>query len=131
MLNQEPNPAIPTDYWCLCLDQTPYYTIPPDEVPFIEKIVGIYFYDASSRTYCCESTPSYWLEYIGDSVYFRPDTPDEKREELQEKYETCGGENCYMHCSDIDRLPAEQLNHYGTAENLDEVREYYQGNPVF
>lgn len=133
------NDNVKPDWWCVAIDETRHWNIDEADKPFIERIVGIYFYDAREYTYCCEITPSHHLRYVQDSIFFKSDTPDEKRDELINKYETYNGEDCYMHVSTVKGIGDEWKRHFGEVddphverdEQEDYVREYYQGNCPF
>lgn len=119
-----------SDYYCFSQNITEYYTIENKDKPFIKQIIAIYFYDAESHTYCCEITPSYLLENLSGDIIFSDDCPDDIKDELLNKYiYSQEWDDAYMHCSDVKSI--KNQHHYGPAENSDEVREYYQGNPVF
>lgn len=116
-----------TDFYAVAIDETRYYQIEATDATHIECILGVYVYDASERTYCCELTPSHWLEPVYVAVHCKLDTPDDVRERIQEKYEFAGTlEGFYMHASKVAGLPLRK--HYGEGESIDEVREHYQGN---
>lgn len=126
------------DWYAAAIDETAHYTIEEEDKPFIERIVGVYFFDRNEYTHCCEVTPSHYLRYLSDSVRCKDDTPDDVRERIYELYEHCGGEDCYMHVSSVDRIPEKFKHHYGEPQDADaedrgegEVREHFQGNCPF
>lgn len=129
------NDNVKPDWYCVAIDETQFWNMDPEDLPFVEKIYGVYVYDASTYTYCCEFTPSYWLEFIENSFVFTSDTPDEVKDCILEKYSWAGGEGFYQHVYQVKAIPLK--NHYGEPEDecndrgADEVREYYQSNPVF
>lgn len=139
MLN-DPNCKVPPDWQCVALEETQHWNLAEEDRPFIVKMMGVYIHDRSSYTYCCELTPSYFMIYLGDVAVLKHDTPDDVRERINEKYEcSYQGESGYMHVRDIEAVAADQKVQYGpVADWADEedrgesqVREYYQGNPVF
>ena len=84
----------------------------------------IYLYDADEGTYCCEITPSYWLE----AVFFETENmiDDDLHGDLQQGlYDS----SHYRHCRGIDRFPTQTI----TAEfdDFEEALEYFQGNCSF
>lgn len=133
------NDNVKPDWWCIALDETGYWSIDEADRPYIEKIVGVYFYDANEYTYCCEITPSYFLRSLGSSIWFTSDTPDDKREELDVKYrEHESYDDHYMHVRAVKGIPEDRKHHFGTLDDAepednqeDCVREYYSGNPAF
>lgn len=129
------NDNVKPNWYCVAIDETKFWNLDPEDVPFIKQIYGVYTYDASTYTYCCELTPSYWLNFIENSFVFNPDTPEEIRDCILEKYACAGGEGFYQHVSDVKAISLR--HHYGESEDEGEdrgeaeVREYYQSNPVF
>lgn len=123
--------TLPVDAMAIYLDETRHYNIAAEDRPFIEKIIGVYVLDTNEHTYCCEITPSHWCEHVYDSVVTTYDTPDDVRDRLDEQYAHCGSDGMYLHVSSVDRLPTDQKRTYGVCEDLDEAREYFQGNCPF
>lgn len=75
---------------------------PRDLPPEIIKTTCVYMYDTEQHTYCCESTPSHWLEPLYRNVYFRDDVPDERREELHNDWgDTTEYDAHYRHVSRV------------------------------
>ena len=72
------------------------------------KIYGVYFYDASRQTRCCEITPSYELHFIGSVIEGELDSEDEVwKDKLYNDIQE--GDNfaelaSYKHCHVIDAL---------------------------
>jgi len=63
---------------------------------------GVYLYNRKEATYCCEVTPSYWLELVG--YYVEREIDDVTQEELldilaQDMQESAGH---YYHCHHVD-----------------------------
>lgn len=114
-----------SDFHAVALDETRYCRIDAADAPYIDRIFGVYVYDAAEYTYCCELMPSHWLEPVYTTVHCKPDTPDDIREALQEKYAHCGMDGYYMH---VRSVPTTERVRYGKADSIDDVREYYQGN---
>jgi len=136
----DPDCKVPPDWWCISFDETVHWNIAEEDKPYIEKMMGVYFYDRSEYTYCCEVTPSYWLRHLGNVAYCRWDTPDEVRERIYDKYEIGGyDDSCYMHVRVVEAIPAERKVRYGLVDGWadekdrgeEQVREYWQGNPAF
>ena len=126
-------------HWkCIALDSTRHWRIAPEDTPFIEKILTVYIVNTNEVTHLCEATPSYFLIFQAHSIVTRGDVSEDVRERLNTSYELEPGEDTYMHARDVDALPAEQVKTYGEPQDLDvtddgeeEVREHYNGNPVF
>lgn len=117
----------PHDFRAVVFDETRFFTVDPEDAADVERIESTYVLDASERTFCCESTPSFWLEYLQTGVVCRADVGEERRGELDEKYAHLGGEGCYMHCSSVEDLPCVK----GDFSSMDEAREHWQGNWPF
>jgi hypothetical protein len=114
------------------MDETKWYNLGDDAV-WIKQIVNTYVYNQNEYTYCCEMTPSHWLEPVYTSIVVNDDTPDDIREDLYDKYGNTSYEGCYMHVSavkaHVEKNP-KMHDVYGEAESIDDAREYYQGNYV-
>ena len=63
--------AVKPDYWAVAVDVTEYYTIRPEHRSHVKAIKDVFIYDRNTRTYCCDSAPSHFLEYIYTTVEFR------------------------------------------------------------
>lgn len=107
-------------------DDTSYYQIPEEDMVYIERIVSTYLYRDDECTHLCEITPSFELRWLMTEVWTVPDTSDEVREELSERYETWHGEDIYMHVRDVEHRPTVDC---GTYESWDDATEHLQGNP--
>ena len=84
----------------------------------------IYLYDADEGTYCCEITPSYWLE----AVFFETENmiDDDLHGDLQQGlYDS----SHYRHCRDAKRLPTQTVT--TEFESFEEAREHFQSNWSF
>ena len=84
----------------------------------------IYLYDADEGTYCCEITPSYWLE----AVFFETENmiDDDLHGDLQQGlYDS----SHYRHCWDAKRLPTQTVT--TEFESFEEAREHFQSNWSF
>lgn len=116
----------------VALDVTADYNIDPNDRPYITKILDVFVFDSGEHTYCCEGTPSYWLEPLYTTIHFAENTPDDIRDRLDDKYCHEATDGCYVHVSQVAamsdqvNLPARVL-----AETLEDAREYWQGNCPF
>lgn len=76
------------------------------------KLWGVYVYDDTARTFCCELTPSRELVFCGSTWERSPDDESEA-EKLAELINEADGQQelaCYMWCSEADRLPFEPFD---------------------
>jgi hypothetical protein len=88
------------------------------------KIIGVYAYDASEHTHCCEAMPSYWLEFLGSEIKGVRDLSEDEREEVDTYlYEGDEDSSHYQHCSRVKGAPVPC-----EAETLEDVREYWNSN---
>jgi len=84
----------------------------------------VYLYDADEGTYCCEITPSYWLE----AVFFETENmiDDDLHGDLQQGlYDS----SHYRHCRDAKRLPTQTVT--TEFESFEEASEHFQSNCSF
>jgi hypothetical protein len=131
------------------------YHIEPADAPYIRRILEGYVFDRNQQTHCCELTPSYYLLYLFTSVELTDAglaLDDDARGTLYDRYEAESSDDCYVHCSDVERLlaPAALLtvNHYGDTQpyqqeedvndpearhdaELENIREYLRCNHPF
>jgi len=138
------------DFCLVRLDETQYYADDFLKSLGVKRAWGVYLYDRSEATRCCEFTPSYWLRQIDIAFeledQFHADHPlfdalgSEADTELRQAQEWDGK---YVHCCDIDALPDENRHVYGkpfdgaVPEGVDYdsiiegITEHFQGNPVW
>ena len=137
--------TLPIDAVVIARDETLHYAIRPNHRKHISAIRGVYLFNRNEITHCCEITPSYHLIHLYDEVILTDaDCADDIREKLCEQYETCGGENIYVHCHEIDaKIEANKPNtvhiHGETGipyddsdydEQIEGLREHFCGNHV-
>lgn len=120
--------------FCLvALDETRHYNL-GDDAKHIKQILNTYVYDQHEYTYCCEITPSHYLEPVYTAIVFADDISDDLRDELQDRYGyEQSSEGFYMHVRSVRSYVAKHTDRhhvYGEAESLDDAREFYQGNCV-
>lgn len=111
--------------WTLVLlDETEHWCA--EVRALVDKVFGMYAYDALSVTHMCEATPSYVLHPLGHvATGLRVD--EEQIEKLDEMLrQGDDGELVTVHCHDIDRLPAARRRALGflPAEVEHDPREY-------
>lgn len=128
---QKTNADARIDAYAIALDETDGYIIADKDRPYIRAIRGVYCFDRNRRTYCCELTPSYFLIHLYDAVIWTEagEALDGfKLDELDQKYAYCGGEDCYMHCSRvqriIDRDQPHTVGHIGDVDWADPDMDY-------
>jgi len=100
------------------------------------RIVSTFVFDHNSATHCCELTPSYELHLAGTEYKTSRELSDAEREELDDKIMTAEMD-CedveYHHCSSIDdkkrSKPVRQFENCDDDVTIDDVIEYYKGNP--
>jgi hypothetical protein len=135
MLN-DPNCDVKPDIKYVKIDETRHWN--PDFLAKygIERMVAVYVYDANTYTYCCELTPSHWLEFIET----QPETKEwlEDNEVREEMYDAimeaqfqCDND-CYMHVHAVaeGRANIIEVGSLEGCEDLEEGREYAQGNSL-
>ena len=138
----------PIDAFAVALDETANYEIAEKHRPYIKRIMGVYLFDRNQRIHCCELTPSYYLIHLYDQVILTEAGEamgEEFKDDLHEEYEHCGGENIYVHCSEIskliDRNEKWTVYYYGDPEidyedsdyddQMEGIREYLCANCPF
>lgn len=84
----------------------------------------IYLYDADEYTYCCEMTPSHWLE----AVFFETENRIEDALDCDLQCDL-GESSHYRHVSTLKTFPSCAFN--GDFETFDDAREHAQCNHCF
>lgn len=121
--------------------------IPDDLKWVIDGYFTVYVIDTWIVTYCCEITPSYWLEEVHNVMWFKDGVPDSEIDRIESEW--CYGQDdnsCYVHCSVIERtngawaiiktydldseVPIKEATEEDLREAMEEAREAYQGNPA-
>lgn len=121
----EPAPAL-IQVNAVAIDETAYYSISEEDKPFIVKIWSVYIYNADERTFCCEATPSFFMEYLYSYVEYQGEASEEDHERLTVKYCYEPTEDCYMHCWRVKGM-TEQKD-CGKYADMKEAREDLQSN---
>ena len=133
MLN-EPNPNVKPDIKYVKIDDTGHWAQGFLEKYGITKMVGVYIFDANEYTYCCEITPSHWLEFIETqpepTLDMDQDTYEELCEEIREA-EFNNDNDCYMHVSCV-RESNSRIIEIGDmdCDDMAEAREEAQCNSL-
>jgi hypothetical protein len=97
------------------------YYLPKEHEGLIKSIKGVYLYDKNKRVHCCELTPSYYLIWLYNIVELTEEG-EKQREDLLDLYEG-SGENEYMHCKTIDKLPSEDYDKVYHCNDYDDTLE--------
>lgn len=143
-MRSETEKKIKPDWYCVAIDETAHWNLDDEDRPYIEKMMGLYIYDRNEHTYCCELTPSYYLRFIGGSIWYTDAVTDEIKDRISDKYADSlySGDDCYMWVAHVEAMAEEYKDHYGEfneesyaeltpVEMEDAVREYYNGNSPF
>jgi hypothetical protein len=144
-VTDEEKKVIKKDYHWIKIDQTKHWnkkflaTIGPDA-----RIIATFVFDHNSATHCCEITPSYKLHLAGTEFKTSRELSDAEREDIEDKISAAEAD-CedieYHHCSTIDERtekgvkipgkskPIRQFENCDDDVKIEEVIEYYKGNP--
>lgn len=123
--------TFPPEFWAVGLDVTKHYEIEEEDKPYISQIVDVFVYNRNECTHCCELTPSYWLMYVDTFVRFGPTPSDEVKERIDSRYCHEATEDCYVHCSDVDKLKRWNVKVPGEPKTMEEAHENWVSNPLF
>jgi hypothetical protein len=144
-METETKRTLPIDAHLVAIDQTEYWNI-PDHMEHIEKILGVYLYDANEHTYLCEMQPSYWLYPVDNVVVFRDSADDEVQDDVDQVVRSNGDDGIYMHVIDIEMLIEREPEHHRHPdtgdvivsyddcpydEQIESYIEHFQGNAAF
>lgn len=111
MITTAKNKAKYSKFIAIELDQTQYWT--EEATQYCDKIMTVYYYNASQHTYCCEITPSYWLTPVYSYPIFKKeiyDLPDKEFEKIEDKVKSilmqgdADNEGGYYHVHDINSV---------------------------
>lgn len=112
----------------------------------VKGVRGIYLYDETSRTFCCEITPSFFLRWVDVALEYADDISDKRKDELYDEFRESYAANdpdIYMHVRDVERGNLEHKvfmegndfepwwKEYDEHKIWDEVLEAYNQCPVF
>lgn len=93
------------EYHIIKLSERAYWN--PNIQAQTKEIFGVYAFDRSTATHCCELTPSYCLMYLGADFVPNDDLSDEEREALDTNITegSCSSDPViYMHVRDVENL---------------------------
>ena len=115
----------------VAIEETSHFQIEKEDLPYIEKITSIYFYQEGVATYLCSFQPMSLLHYAYTSAWCKVGTPDDVRERINERYELCGGDDDYFDFHDIKSLPDQyDLGELDEDQTVEDLREFLMGNCV-
>lgn len=139
------------------LDETAHWRIPSKLLPYVARIYGIYVFNRSEHTHCCELTPSHWLECV-DFEWAASDAfnalPERECDDIAEAVRgmlldaPTAESSHYRHVAHVDRLiesgshrgfhEAGDLSHILDDDDLNDpstvlnvLMEYWHANPRF
>jgi len=101
----------------------------------IVRMVGVYVFDETARTHCCEATPSYWLEFIETQPEGGPEDEDARAamyEDILQNEDVSDNNSHYAHCADIHVRYCDiiEIGDLDGCEDMEEAREYAQANSL-
>lgn len=99
--------TLPVDAFVVGFDETYAWNLAPEDKPWIKEIRGVYLFDRNEVTHCCEVTPSYFMRFCYHAFVLVDAATDEVSERIHEEYGTEPQDDCYMHCSEVDRFVSE------------------------
>jgi len=118
-------------YKVVAVEEMSFYHIDEADQSLIERIEGVYFYNADEVTHICSLDTHYWLQYLYTNVIVAEGVDDDTRETLEMKYGQEPGQDDYHPTRSIDRIEGQvELEPPGEDETEDDLREFLQGNHV-
>jgi len=130
-MNTQVNKSVKPSFRFVKIDETEHWN--PEFVNSMgegTKIIATYAYDETDRTFCCELSPSHWMEYLGTDFFPGRELTDEENEEAYGKIlegESSDDASHYRQCWDVKKLDTHPVT--CDAETLEDVRECFQANP--
>ena len=135
--------ALAPDVYVIVMNETCYWNLPEALMQHVERIEGVYVFNRNEHTYCCEMTPSYWLEFVENRAIYKEGTPSRLIDEIDNQVLSASDEHGhYYHVYEIDtaidsgRLPAFRYGNpfpgkrFPGAEVLSAVAEGHRANPA-
>lgn len=108
------------------IDETQYFNDPAKDN--IKRYFTVYLFDPAEAHYCCELTPSHWLEAVGYDI--EPVDPDLDPWISDDLHHDLTSDLSYSsHYRHIRAVPDSK--EFGEFEDLEEAREHYQANPLY
>lgn len=119
----------------LSRNETSYFNIKEGDRPYIKEIRSTYIYEPEVGVHLCELTPSHELHYLHTYIIYTDEVSDDLRDELESRYCHEGGEDIYMHVSDVRQFAKDHPEYHKVYtceyESIDEAREQLNGNWPF
>jgi len=116
-------------------NETGYFNIREEDKKYIKEIRSTYCYDPELGVHLCEMTPSHELRFLHTYIVWEGDPSEERREELETHYCYEGGEDIYMHVSDVRQFAKDHPEYHKVYEceyeNIEEACEQLNGNWPF
>jgi hypothetical protein len=125
MNTQIETPPSSVKVFAVSIDETKYYTLAKDDAALIKAIHNVYVYNADEHTYCCEFTPSFYLDPLYTYIEFVDGVSENDRERCEENYCYENSEGMYLHCRLLDTMTVKDC---GEFETFEDAREHLQGN---
>ena len=69
------------------------------------KLFGVYIFDSTQSTHCCEIRASYYLRFM--YTFTEEFVDDKTNEEIQNVDFMNGNQDIYIHCGDMDKMKVE------------------------
>lgn len=112
----------------------------------VKSVKEIYLYDETERTFCCESTPSFFLRWVDVVLEYADNVSDERKDEIYDTFRDVymtSDPDIYMHVSAVERGNFERKvfmegndfepwwKEYDEHKIWDEILEAYNQCPTF
>ena len=107
----------------------------------ISKAEGVYCFDETEATNCCELTPSYFCHFVEAVPTFHGDIIDEQREEALEDFEMeaikADDDGFYCHYYEVEQLTllgtieVDENDLYREDTVIDVAIDKYKANPFY
>jgi hypothetical protein len=99
----QPRQDIVPEFHAVLFDETQDYSFQLGDKQYIRRIEQVYVYDYREETFCCEITPTFYLEPAYSYIVWAKEPNEEKREELTERYcDDVRSEPGYHHVRSIE-----------------------------
>lgn len=139
--------TIKPKFYAVKMDETEYWSV--DIQKKVKQIFSVYIFNANEVTYCCSSTPSYCLHFVGVAVYANHEDEygtDEWSETVEAIEEASFGNEAvsYFNCNVIDSMLKNTPENFDGDFNVDDdwedtdrdelmndMIEAYSGNPTW
>jgi hypothetical protein len=105
---EEVEPKRLPSFFVVRLDETTSYDQDALDRMGVRRVYGVYLYDESKATCCCEMTPSFCLYFVESCAEFEREPSDAARKRIEEWFREADTNSfplIYVHCHDIEMLP--------------------------